>query len=262
MNILKLEEISGQIPPNSAIFGECLQAMSFIPDQSIHLILCDLPYGTTQNKWDCQLDLNSLWSQYKRIIKPNGAILLNAQTPFDKVLGASNLEMLRYEWIWQKSKATGHLNANKMPMKQHENILVFYKSLPTYNPQGMVEGVFDNNNRPAKNRTGDKNYGKERQTAEPTNKGNFPKSIQFFSNPSNEGHLHPTMKPLSMMEYFIKTYTNEGDIVLDNCAGSFTVAVAATNLNRQWICMENDEKYYNIGVKRTLDNINSRNSFL
>ncbi len=250
MECLNLEELKEPIRPNSAIFGDCIKAMDFIKDKSIDLILCDLPYGTTQNKWDCLIDLDKLWLHYNRIIKDNGAILLNAQTPFDKVLGVSNLEMLRYEWIWQKSKATGHLNANKMPMKVHENVLVFYKSLPTYNPQNMVEGIFQNNNRPAKNKTGDKNYGKEKQTSDITTKGGYPKSIQLFPNPSNKGHLHPTMKPVEMMEYFIKTYTNEGELVLDNCAGSFTVAAAAINTNRQWICIENNEEYFQIGTDR------------
>lgn len=115
--------------------GDCLELMKDIPDGSIDMILCDLPYGTTQNKWDCCLQLDKLWEQYKRIIKDNGAICLFSQTPFDKVLGASNLKMLRYEWIWQKNLATGFLNAKKMPLKAHENILVFYKKLPTYNPQ-------------------------------------------------------------------------------------------------------------------------------
>lgn len=234
------------------LHGDCLELMKDIPDGSIDMILADLPYGTTRNKWDSIIPLEPLWEQYNRIIKDNGAIVLTAQTPFDKVLGVSNLKNLRYEWIWQKSKCSGYLNAKKMPLKQHENILVFYKKLPTYNPQGLITGEFSNS-RPAKANETTRNYGRERYTAEISTKGNYPKSIQYFSNPSGAGHLHPTQKPVALFEYLIKTYTNEGETVLDNCMGSGTTGVACLNTNRNFIGMELDDKYFEIAKKRIGD---------
>ena len=233
---------------NTIYNEDCLEGMKRIPDGSIDMILCDLPYGTTQNKWDSIIPLEPLWEQYKRIIKERGAIVLTAQTPFDKVLGASNLKMLRYEWVWQKTKASGHLNAKKMPMKNHENILVFYKKLPTYNPQGLIDGEF-NNSRPALNREGT-NYGKETSNFGTSTKGNYPKTVQLFANPSGKNHLHPTQKPVALFEYLIKTYTNKGETVLDNCMGSGTTAIACLNTDRQYIGFELDETYHKLSLER------------
>lgn len=229
------------------INGDCLVEMSNIESKSVDMILCDLPYGTTRNKWDSIIPLDELWEQYERIIKDNGAIVLTAQTPFDKALGASNLKMLRYEWIWEKSQGTGHLNAKRTPMKNHENILVFYKKLPVYNPQ--MEG----NERRVRfrnvNETRSSNYGKYEMISESEYNGRYPKTVQRFKRDKTL-RLHPTQKPVELFEYLIKTYTNEGDLVLDNTMGSGTTCVACVNTNRQYIGMELDEEYYTVAQTR------------
>lgn len=228
---------------------ECLEGMKKIPDKSVDMILCDLPYGTTQNKWDSVIDLDKLWDQYKRVIKDNGAIVLTAQTPFDKVLGASNLKMLKYEWIWEKTTATGHLNAKKMPMKAHENILVFYKNLPTYNPQ-KTKGHKPTNSY-TKYQDDGSNYGK---TLVGIKGGGdterFPRSVQIFKTDKQKSSIHPTQKPVALFEYLIKTYTNEGETVLDNCMGSGTTAIACMNTNRNFIGFELDKGYYEKSLER------------
>ena len=228
---------------------DCLIGMKNIPNKSIDMILCDLPYGTTQNKWDSVIPLDKLWEQYCRIIKDNGAIVLFAQTPFDKVLGCSNIKMLRYEWIWEKTTATGHLNAKKMPMKAHENILVFYKKLPTYNPQKTTGHTPVHSY--TKHQDDGSNYGK---TAVGISGGGsterYPRSVQRFKSDKQKCALHPTQKPVELLEYLIKTYTNEGDLVLDNCMGSGSTAVACLNTNRKFLGFELDENYFNIANKR------------
>ena len=235
---------------NEIYLGDCLELMpKHIEDKSIDMIFCDLPYGTTRNKWDSVIDLDRLWSEYERVIKDNGVIVLTAAQPFTSALVMSNPKMFKYEWIWQKSKCSGHLNAKKMPLRQHESVLIFYKKLPTYNPQGLIDGEF-NNSRPAQGSGIVKNYGKERYTKEVSKKGNYPKTIQEFANPSVAGHLHPTMKPLALIEYMIKTYTNEGDLILDNTCGSGTTGLGAKKLNRNYIMIEQDPKYYEIARKR------------
>ena len=204
------------------------------------MILCDLPYGTTRNDWDSVIDLPSLWTQYERVIKDNGAIVLTAQTPFDKVLGVSNLKLLKYEWIWEKGNATGHLNAKKMPMKAHENVLVFYKKLPTYNPQkttGHERKVSTVEQR--KSTKLSTNYNSYvPNTYDSTER--YPRSVQKFSMDKQKSKLHATQKPVALMEYLIKTYTNPGELVLDNAIGSGTTAVAALNTGRDFIGMEKD----------------------
>lgn len=232
---------------NTVQLGDCLELMKNIPDASIDMILCDLPYGTTQNKWDSIIPLDLLWRQYERIIKLNGVIVLTAQTPFDKVLGYSNLYMLKYEWIWHKSRPTGHLNAKKMPLKNHENILVFYKKLPTYNPQytvGKPNHVKDGAIRASK--ATNNNYGVFYNVPQKHTNQKYPKSVVEFSQQDPNKILHPTQKPVSLFEYLIKTYTNEGEIVLDNCAGSGTTAIACINTNRNYILMEKEKKYFDI----------------
>ena len=268
--------------------GDCLEVMKSIPSKSVDMVLCDLPYGTTQNKWDTIIPMNDyininnkntekdefylqqflkglskkeidktwkenkqkgLWSHYNRIVKDNGAILLFAQTPFDKVLGYSNLKMLRYEWIWEKTTATGHLNAKKMPMKAHENILVFYKKLPVYNPQKTTGHTPVHSY--TKHQGDGSNYGK---TATGISGGGsterYPRSIQVFKTDKQKCSWHPTQKPVALCEYFIKTYTNEGDTVLDNCMGSGTTGVACLNTNRNFIGIELDYENFNIAKKR------------
>ena len=226
--------------------GDCLEIMKDIPDKSVDMILCDLPYGTTKCKWDEVIPLNQLWEQYKRIIKDNGAILLFAQTPFDKVLGASNLEMLKYEWIWEKEQGTGGLNANKMPLKKHGNILVFYKHLPIYNPQ------FTKGTPYTVNRSSNKCeiYGKTKDDFISKNEGKrYPVSILKYKR-DLKNRLHPTQKPVALLEYLIKTYTNEGEIVLDNCMGSGSTGEACLKSNRKFIGIEKDEGYFNIACNR------------
>ncbi|MFT4140184.1 MAG: site-specific DNA-methyltransferase [Bacillus sp. (in: firmicutes)] len=226
---------------------DCLEGMKRIPDKSIDMILCDLPYGTTRNKWDSIIPLETLWKQYERIIKDNGAIVLTAQTPFDKVLGTSNLKLLKYEWIWDKALATGHLNAKKMPMKRHENILIFYKKLPIYNPQ-MIKGEPYNK---GFGHVYSSNYGKQIDVSHVNETGNrYPTSIILKSNANRRGKFHPTQKPVSLFEYLIKTYTNEGETVLDNCMGSGTTAIACMNINRNFIGFELDEEYWRLANER------------
>ena len=239
------KEILGSIELNRIYQMDCLEGMKLIPDESIDMILCDLPYGTTRNKWDSIIPLDKLWEQYERVIKDNGAIVLYAQTPFDKVLGASNLKMLRYEWIWEKNKATGHLNAKKMPLKAHENILVFYKKMPTYNAQGLVL-----KDKPTIRKGGNgngTNYGKSDEDAIQTH-SNYPRDVLTFQSVART--IHPTQKPLDLMEYLIHTYTNENNIVMDNCMGSGTTAVACTLNNRKWIGFETEPKYIELANKR------------
>lgn len=221
---------------------DCLVGMKDIPDKSIDMVLCDLPYGTTRNKWDTVIPLNWLWDEYNRIIKENGAIILTAQTPFDKVLGASNIENLKYEWIWKKPSGTGHLNAKKMPLKNHENILVFYKKRPTYNPQFTRGKAYK-----ARSGRASSNYGKQTSVLTENTGRRYPLSIQNFNK---ETGLHPTQKPVSLFEYLIKTYTNENEVVLDNCIGSGTTAIACINTNRNYIGFELDEAYYDACITR------------
>ena len=227
--------------------GDCLEEMSKISDRSVDMILCDLPYGTTRNKWDSVIPLDKLWADYMRIIKTNGAIVLFAQTPFDKVLGCSNIGMLKYEWIWQKTEGTGFLNAKKMPLKFHENILVFYKNLPTYNPQMSVGKPY----KYKKDGISSSNYGNSNGTDTIINNGErCPKSIVEFQKDKG---LHPTQKPVSLLEYLVKTYTNEGETVLDNCMGSGSTGVACVNTGRKFIGIELDDKYFEIAKNRITD---------
>ena len=245
----KLEE-NRQMRLNVTYKGDCLELMpKHIEDQSIDLILADLPYGTTNCRWDSIIDLPKLWKEYKRIIKPNGAILLFAQTPFDKVLGASNLQMLKYEWIWEKTQATGHLNAKKMPMKAHENILVFYNKLPTYNPQKSQGHKPVNSFKKRIDSDGDI-YGKTKTSSGGGNTDRYPRSVVLCASDKQTSSLHPTQKPLPLIEFFIKTYTNEGDLILDNTCGSGTTGLGAKNLNRNYIMMEKDELIYEVAKKR------------
>ena len=247
---------NGIVKPGDIIHADCLDVMKFIPDNSIDMVLADLPFGTTKAKWDTPIDLEKLWAQYKRIIKPNGVISLFAQSPFDKILGVSNIDWLKYEWIWEKTQATGFLNAKKSPLKAHENILIFYNKQPKYYPQKTTghTPVHSYTKRPeVQNRTelyGDMN----RIISGGGETDRFPRSVLKFPSDKQknklDGTIHSTQKPLALCEYFIKTYTDEGDIILDNCAGSFTTIIAAINLNRKYIGIEKEEKCYDILEKR------------
>lgn len=235
------------------ICGDCLEKMNLLDKKSVDMVLCDLPYGTTRNKWDSIIDLKSLWSCYSNIIKENTPVVLFAQTPFDKVLGYSNLEHLRYEWIWEKTQATGHLNSKKMPLKSHENILVFYKKLPVYNPQ-MRYGFKPYT---AISGRGSTNYGKQVSSETISDGNRYPIDILKFSRDKEK--FHPTQKPVKLLEYLIKTYTNENQIVLDNCAGSFSTGIACLKTNRNCILIEKDKNYFEIGKNRILDYIKNNN---
>lgn len=222
--------------------------MSRLPPASIDLILCDLPYGTTQNKWDSVIPLPQLWESYWRIAKPSAAVVLTAQTPFDKVLGVSCLKHLKYEWIWEKTEATGHLNSKKCPMKAHENILVFYRQLPIYNPQktnGHARKTATQVN--AKQSS---NYGEHGNKPPYDSTERYPRSVQKFSTDKQKSKLHPTQKPVALMEYLIKTYTDEGAVVLDNCMGSGSTGVAAKIAGRRFIGIENNTEYFETAKRR------------
>lgn len=223
--------------------------MQKIPDKTIDMILCDLPYGTTQNKWDIVVPLEPLWEQYERVIKNNGAIVLFSQQPFTSTLIFSNLDWFRYEWIWEKDNGTGFLNANKMPIKLHENIAVFYNKLPTYNPQ-MRTGF-----KPYTKLGGPlgTNYGKISARNATNNDGSrYPVDIIKF----NKDHgMHPTQKPVALAEYLVRTYTNTGDTVLDNCMGSGTTAIACLNTGRKYIGFENNDEYYQMILNRISEHV-------
>lgn len=232
------------------IHGDCLEKMKDIESNSIDMICCDMPYGTTNCKWDSTIDLKPMWDQYNRITKDNAAILLFAQTPFDKVLGCSNLKNLRYEIIWEKTSSTGHLNAKKMPMKAHENILVFYKRLPTYNPQ-KTSGHARKTSKTGKTYDSDL-YGNESAKPFYDSTERYPRSIQVFATDKQKNNLHPTQKPIQLIEWLLKTYSEKGNTILDNCMGSGTTAEACKNLGRNFIGIELDEAYFNIASERVL----------
>jgi len=246
------------------IHGDCLELMKEIPDGSVDMILCDLPYGTTSCKWDSVIPFEPLWEQYKRIIKENGAIVLFAQTPFDKILGCSNLSWLRYEWIWEKTQATGHFNAKIAPMKAHENILVFYNKLPPYNAQ-KTKNHKPMNSYTKKAEVVNKSdiYGKVKNDISGGGATDrYPRSVQVFPSDKQKISLHPTQKPVALMEYLIRTYTNEGDVVLDNCMGSGTTGIACINTERKFIGIEKDSDYFEIAKNRIEKTMSEKNNSL
>jgi DNA modification methylase len=231
------------------LHGDCLELMKGIPDESVDMILCDLPYGTTsRNEWDKKIPLAPLWEQYERIIKGNGAIVLFSQMPFGAELIQSNRRLFRYEWIWKKHKPLGFLNAHKMPLRLHENILVFYKALPTYNPQKWMSKPYYNKNRDNRDTPiygGFKTVDTKSETGE-----RLPVDVIQFVNSNNYKQYHAAQKPIPLLEYLIKTYTNEGDIVLDNCMGSGSTGVACIQTGRDFIGIELDDNYFEIAQKR------------
>ena len=230
---------------NSVNQGDCLELMNGIPDKSVNMILADLPYeATNRNEWDRVINLDKMWQQYKRVIKDKGAIVLTATQPFVNKLINSSKEIFRYDWIWEKSTITNVLNAKRQPVRNHEHILVFYKNQPKYNPQG-IEKV----NKVTKQGTSSLNYGerKENNTYKQEYTG-YPRSVQKFK--STTTNSHPTQKPVALFEYLIKTYTNEGDLVLDNTAGSGTTGVACQNTGRDYILIEKEKEYYDKSIER------------
>lgn len=234
---------------NKVIHGDCLDVMQDIPSNSIDMILCDLPYGTTQNKWDVIIPLDKLWEQYERIIKDNGMICLTSAEPFTSTLITSNKKLFKYDLIWDKKLSSGFLNAKRMPLRRHEQILCFYKKLPPYNPEMVTRGKVRKKGITTETGKHTSNYGKFDNSVVENNEY-YPTSIIEVSNANRKDKLHPTEKPLELFEYLIKTYTNEGDLVLDNTAGSGTTAVACIRFNRNYICIEKEEKYYHLIQKR------------
>lgn len=229
--------------------GDCLELMKNIPDSSIDMVLCDLPYGTTQNKWDSVIPFEPLWREYWRVCKTNAAIVLTAAQPFTSALVMSQINAFKYDWTWRKPKGTGHLNAKKMPMRDKEDILVFYREQCVYNPQfGKGEPYGNKAGKNVENGLTD-NYGKFGNHREGSDGKRYPKQVIDFPV-VERGTIHPTQKPVALFEYLIKTYTNPGEMVLDNCAGSGTTAIACMNTGRNYICIERDEEYYKKAIER------------
>lgn len=228
---------------------DCLEGMKGIADKSVDMILCDLPYGTTRCKWDTVIPFEPLWEQYRRIVKHNGAIVLTASQPFTSALVMSNPRMFKYDLVVEKTKATGFLNAKRMPMRCHESIVIFYKELPTYNPQ-KTHGHTPTHNF-TKHTSDGENYGETKVgISGGGNTSRYPRSVLRFKWDTQRLAVHPTQKPVALFEYLIKTYTNPGELVLDNCMGSGTTAIACMNTGRNFIGFEMDKGYYDISCKR------------
>jgi len=245
---MKSEEEAGRV-----VHGDCLEAMRDIPSESIDAIIQDPPYSTSACKWDWNImtKIDEFWAEWKRIIKPNGAIVMTASQPFTSKLVMSNLKMFKYEWIWEKNKATQFLDAKRKPLKAHENIIVFCNKSTIYNPQNTIKKKAPTVNKGSR---GKKERGACGEVYGVATKdaiqeySNYPRTVVRFGVVMKP--LHPTQKPVALWEYLVKTYTNEGDTIFDGFAGSCTTAIACINTKRNYICIELDEKYYNIGLKR------------
>ena len=227
--------------------GDCLEIMQKIPTASVDLVLCDLPYGTTRCKWDVVIPFEPLWEQYKRIAKPAAAIVLFAAEPFASHLRLSNLEQYKYDWIWDKVKGTGFLNAKRQPMRNHENICVFYGKQCTYNPQKTSGHAKKQATKGAHLQT--QVYGQMQGSAYSSTE-RYPRSIQVFSTDTQKSALHPTQKPVALLEYLVRTYTNPGDTVLDNCMGSGSTGVACLRTGRHFIGIEKDPHDFQVSEDR------------
>ena len=226
--------------------GDCLEIMKNIPDGSVDMIICDLPYGTTACKWDSIIPFEELWKGYCRIIKDDGAIILFGSEPFTSILICSQISLFRYDLIWDKQKGCDFLNANRKPLKSHENILVFYKKSPTYNKQYWYSTPYKKIN--GNKKQSSVYHDSHDVDTESTDGKRNPLSILSF--PRDGNRVHPTQKPVALLEYLIKTYTNEGETVLDNCMGSGSTGVACVNTNRRFIGIELDDKYFEIAKQR------------
>ena len=228
------------------LLGDCLEILPTLPENSVDMVLCDPPYGTTACKWDSIISLDKLWEQYNRLCKEDGAMVFTASQPFATVLAGSNIKNFRYEWIWEKSQGTNPMNAKVMPLKSHENVLVFYRKKPTYNPQMWFSKPYSGFSSDTA-KIGEV-YGKQQSKHRDNPEGSrYPKTILKFKQ---EKGLHPTQKPVALMEYLIKTYTNIGETVLDNTMGSGTTGLACKNTERNFIGIELDKKYYEIAEDR------------
>ena len=228
--------------------GDCLELLKNIQDKSIDMILCDLPYGKTACEWDSVISFEKLWEQYNRIAKDNAAIVLFACAPFGSALRMSNIKNYKYDWIWDKKKGTGFLNAKKQPMRNHELICVFYKKQCIYNPQKTTGHKLKKSFKPKTVQTDV--YGEMKSDCIYESSERYPRSILVFSTDTQKCALHPTQKPVALLEYLIKTYTNKGDVVLDNCMGSGSTGVACVNTHRRFVGMELNETYFNIAKER------------
>lgn len=239
-------------------WGDCLDVMPTLADKSIDAIICDLPYGTTACKWDSILPLNELWMEYKRIVKDNGAIILTASMPFTAKLVSSNYEMFKHEWIWEKHKGSNFASLKYQPMKEHESVLVFCKKTPTYKAimqerkGGGLSRTKYGFSRSENSESEVMNFTPKHAIHNGNNPLRYPSSIQKFNC---EVGSHPTQKPVELIKYLIKTYTNEGDTVLDNCMGSGTTGVACENTNRRFIGIEKERNYFDISVNRIANTI-------
>ena len=237
------------------VHADCFDVFPYIADKSVNLILCDLPYGTTACKWDSVLPFDKLWKEYERVITDNGAIVLTTSQPFTSALVMSNPKMFKYEVIWEKDKASNFMLAKKQIQKYHESILIFYNKNCTFNPIMWDAGKLSNiGGKADKLKKGGVTGNSEIGFYEPTSTLRYPKSVLKFNTPKSNDRenrcLHPTQKPLELMKYLIKTYSNENDLVMDNCMGSNTTGLACKELNRQYIGIEKEKAYYDIAVKR------------
>lgn len=234
------------------MLGDCLERMKEIPDRSVDMVLTDPPYGTTRCKWDSVIPFEPMWEQVRRVLKPSGVAVFTATQPFSSVLGASNIGWLRYSWTWHKPH-TGQLNAKKMPLKNIEDVLVFYASQPTYNPQFSGGDPYEVKRKGYK---GSSCYGAQLDHTTVSDGRRYPKQDLHFSNRVTGGNVHPTQKPVALMEYLIRTYTNEGETVLDFTMGSGTTGVACINTERSFIGIERDENYFKIAGERIKEAMN------
>lgn len=228
--------------------GNCLEVMKTLSDQSIDMVLCDLPYGTTQCKWDIIIPFDELWKQYNRIAKENAAIVLFGTEPFSSYLRLSNIKDYRYDIIWDKIKGTGFLNAKKQPMRNHENISIFYKKQCTYNPQKTIGHILKQTCRKKESQTDV--YGILTKDNYYSSTERYPRSIQIFSTDTQLSALHPTQKPVKLLEWLVLTYSNIGDTVLDNCMGSGSTGIACKNTGRNFVGIELDNNYFEIAKER------------
>ena len=238
-----------RVSHSTLVNADCFEVFPFIEYKSIDAIICDLPFGTTACKWDSILPLDKLWNEYKRVLKPNGVILLTASQPFTTVLIGNDLKMFKYNLVWDKVAVTNPMLAKKQPMRCHEDILVFYDKQPTYNPQMRV-GVKWSRAGKKQHTTDTLGQNTLFNNGSDESEMKYPKSIVTFSNADKTKNEHPTQKPLELMEWLIKTYTNEGDAVLDNTMGSGTTNLACLKLNRKSIGIEKEKQYYDVAVRR------------
>lgn len=237
--------------------GDCIELMQSIPDDSVDMILCDLPYQVTKNSWDVIIPLDKLWEQYLRIAKPNAAICLHADGMFMADLMKSQPKLWRYNLVWDKKLISGFLNAKRMPLRRHEEICVFYRQLPTYNPQ-KVPGAITHSRGNLDKQVANHNYGEHHKTESDQSGMKYPTSILEFQKPHPSIAVHPTQKPVELAEWLIKTYTNPGDVVLDNCMGSGTTGVAAVSLGRRFVGFELNYDYYNLASNRIKEAVEQR----